>query len=282
MSPEPRADRPSASALAAGDGAHRDRGEDDQGGDRKADDQSCNRELRLSHSRLLSTPGRPGLSVAIRVDTRRLLRHCRTVSRTRAGLAAAFVALLSACGTSTSHAASHNQIRVTAIGRIGPLRINRSSRAAVIAFAGRPTSETRGDVHAGSPGVDALFYGCRAPKGDLDPVAGCTAIFWIDRRSGKLAVFRTTDSRYVGPDGVHVGTRTATAERALHKAAVVGCGSTLSVDTKAAYLTVWFYGGKTHIVRHPHYFIHQVGGHVGELIVHSVKLNPGVIDCVDS
>jgi hypothetical protein len=200
----------------------------------------------------------------------------------RAGLAIAVLALLSACGTSTSHAASHNQVRVTAAGRIGPLQINRSTRAAVIGFAGRPTSETQAGESAGSPRVDALFYGCRAPKGDLDPVAGCEAIFWIDLHSGKLAVFRTTDSRYVGPHGIRVGTRTATAERALHKKAVVGCGSTLSVDTKDAYLTLWFYGGKTHIVRQPRYFIHQVGGRVGELIVHSVKPNPGVIDCVDS
>jgi hypothetical protein len=35
-------------------------------------------------------------------------------------------------------------------------------------------------------------------------------------------------------------------------------------------------------VRHPRYVVHQIGGRVGELIVHSVKVNPGVIDCVDS
>jgi hypothetical protein len=233
-------------------------------------------------AKLLSTSVRRGLSLVHPVDARRMLRHCRAASLTRAGLAAAFVALLSACGTSHSHAASHNEVQVTPAGRIGPLQINRSSRAAVIAFAGRPTSETRGDEYAGSPRVDVLFYGCRAPKGVIDPVAGCKAIFWIDLRSGKLAVFRTTDSRYVGPHGVRVGTRTATVERALHKKAGVGCGSTMNVDTKDAYLTLWFYGGKTHILRHPRYFIHQVGGRVGELIVHSVKLNPGVIDCVDS
>jgi hypothetical protein len=233
-------------------------------------------------SESLSTPGRIGLSLGTRVDARRALRHCRAVSLTRVGVIAALVALLSGCASSTSHAAAHSQVRVTAAGEIGPLQINRSSRTAVIAFAGRPTSETQGDEYAGSPRVDALFYGCRAPKGDLDPLPGCKAIFWIDLRSGKLAVFRTTESRYVGPHGVRVGTQTGTAERALHKKAGVGCGSTLSVDTKAAYLTLWFYGGRTRIVRHPHYFIHQVGGHVGELIVHSVKLNPGVIDCVDS
>lgn len=187
------------------------------------------------------------------------------MSLTRAGLAAAVVALLSACGASASHRTRHDQIRVTATGRIGPLQINRSSRAAVIAFAGRPTSENRSRERAGAPGVDALFYGCRAPRGDLDPVAGCNAIFWIDLRSSKLAVFRATDSRYVGPHGVHVGTRTAVAERAFHEKAVGGCTSSLRVDTKRTFLALVFQGGR-----------------VGELIVHSVKLNPGVIDCIDS
>jgi hypothetical protein len=170
---------------------------------------------------------------------------------------------------------------VTAAGRIGPLQIGRSSRAAVIAFAGRPTSENRSHEPA-SPGVDAIFYGCRPPKGDLDPVPGCKEIFWIDLRSGKLAVFRTTDPRFVGRQGVRVGTRTAVAERAFHEKAVAGCASSLSVDTKRAFLALVFQGGKWQVVRHPRYVIHQIGGRVGELIVHSVKVNPGVIDCIDS
>ena len=43
-------------SLAGGDGAHGDRGEDDQRSDREEDDQGGNREFRLCHRGLLRHP----------------------------------------------------------------------------------------------------------------------------------------------------------------------------------------------------------------------------------
>jgi hypothetical protein len=154
----------------------------------------------------------------------------------------------------------------------------------VLAFAGHPTSEVRSNG-AFRGRVDALFYGCKAQPGELDPFSGCDTIFWIVGRERKLAVFWTTDPRFVAYSNrqvVHVGTRTEVAERAFHEKALQGCSSSLTVHARATFLTLVFIGGKSRIVRHPRYSIRQVGGRVDELIVHSVKSNPGVIDCVDS
>ena len=60
------------------------------------------------------------------------------------------VAALGVGGTSV--AASSGSRVVTAAGRIGPLQVDKSTRAAVIAFAGAPDAERRGQ----EPGGGAL------------------------------------------------------------------------------------------------------------------------------
>lgn len=191
-------------------------------------------------------------------------------------VAALAAVTLTGCAFSHSSGSGHSsgsrRIVVTATGRIGPLHVDESDRAAVISFAGRPESERRGGYGGRyyTP-FDALGYGCRGKVvTDKFGTPRCKTIFYLDSRSGKLAVFYTEDKRYADPHGVHVGTRTAVAESQLHRRPFNGCFSGFRFETRTAFLVMWFYGKG------------QMGDHVGLLVVHSQRLNPGVLDCIDS
>ena len=171
---------------------------------------------------------------------------------------------------------------ITADGRIGPLRIGESDRAEVIAFAGRPESEVRGN-YDGSPPFDALGYGCNGRRAtSQNGLPRCKTVFYLDRHSSRLALLYTQDPRYTNLYGIHVGTPTAVAEKALHRIVYVGCLAQLRITGKTSFLAMLFVGGKVRVVRHPSYYLHLVGGQVGSMVVHSQRLNPGVLDCVDS
>lgn len=173
---------------------------------------------------------------------------------------------------------SKHTVFVTPSGRIGPLRVDESTRADVIAFAGKPESERRGR-YSDYPPFDALGYGCKGrPAANEEGVPGCKTVFFLDARSDRLAILDTFDPRYVEAHGVRVGTPTAAAERRLHMQAHVGCADNFVLSTRTGFLYLWLYGDK--ILTRPKQ--HIVGGRVGELFVHSMRLNPGVVDCVDS
>ena len=82
-------------------------------------------------------------------------------------------------------------------GRIGPLRMDRSDRAEVIAFAGRPDVERRGEFFL-TPYL-ALGYDCFAKRSDdrfsvREATVGgsgpyCKTIYWINQRTGRLGDF---------------------------------------------------------------------------------------------
>jgi hypothetical protein len=146
---------------------------------------------------------------------------------------------------------------------VGPLTINRSDRAQVIAFAGQPTSEFRGVLYHGLrlPRVDALYYGCHYPAANHSRSAEgtCKTIFWLDARTGKLADFWTRDPRYTTAGGVGVGTSTAAAERATHRRAEIGCGgAALPLGNRITYsnLVLWISGSRVGLKLHP------IGGHI--------------------
>lgn len=191
-------------------------------------------------------------------------------------IAATLVVVLAAAiltGCESSHRSGSGRVPVSATGRIGPLHVDESNRADVISFAGPPDSERRGRYVSS---FDALGYGCRGkPATDKDGVPRCKTVFYLDSRSDKLEILYTEDKRYVETHGVHVGTPTRAAERHLHRRAFSGCFSGFRFDTKTAFLVMWLLGarlgGRTF-----------VGNHVGFLVVHSQRLNPGVLDCIDS
>jgi hypothetical protein len=192
---------------------------------------------------------------------------------------------LIACGA--GHGPASGRILVTATGRVGPLNMDQSDRADVIAFTGKPESERRGWYDRTAP-FDALGYGCRGKRAtDHLGFPLCRTVFYLDSHSGKLELFFTTTDRYAERHGIHVGTPTAVAERALHERVYVGCDAFLFVRTKSAFLVTQFGGGKTVrsvdvIAGRRQHTLHLVGGHVGFLVVHSRLRNPGVLDCIDS
>jgi hypothetical protein len=186
-------------------------------------------------------------------------------------LVVAALAAVTLTGCAFHHWSGSGRIVVSATGRIGPLRVDESGRADVISFAGQPDSESHGRSYAAAPPFDALGYGCRGKVAtDKYGIPRCKTIFYLDSRSGKLALLYTEDKRYVDPHGVHVGTPTPVAERLLHRRPFNGCYSGFRFETKTGFLVMWLYGGK------------GVGDHVGLLVVHSQHLNPGVLDCIDS
>jgi hypothetical protein len=180
------------------------------------------------------------------------------------------------------HAGAGSNITVTAEGAIGTLHVDRSTRAEVLAVAGRPDSEVQGR-YSDYPRFDALGYGCYGhPATTNDGVPTCTTVYYLDSRSGRLAIFYSSDRRYRNLFGVSVGTPTATAEKTLHRTVYVGCLASIRIVTKSAFLTLIFDGGRPRPIHHPAYYIALIGGRVGTIVVHSNKLNPGVLDCIDS
>jgi hypothetical protein len=170
-----------------------------------------------------------------------------------------FLFAISAGGCSSS-----NRVSLSPTGHIGPLRVDKSDRRDVIAFAGKPDSERHGR-YSDYPTFDALGYGC-AGNAATDTGGGprCKTVFYLDSRSGKLALVYTEDDRFV-LHGVQVGTPKRTAERFLHMRAFSGCFDGFRFETKTGFVVVWL-----------------GGGHVLFVVVHSQRLNPGVLDCIDS
>jgi hypothetical protein len=165
---------------------------------------------------------------------------------------------------------------VTSAGRIGPLRIDVSTRAAIVAAAGRPDAERVGTLN-GSRRYRALGYECTAAKSDLRvrwPLLArgpyCRTVFFLDPRSGRLGDFFTTSSRYREAHGVRIGMPTATAERLLHRRVYIGCEENIYLPP----LTIAFTGG--HAGQH----LHLIGGHVYAFAMNGRHHDVGVFDCL--
>lgn len=181
-----------------------------------------------------------------------------------------------------SSAPAPPRVTISAEGAIGPLHIDRSTRAAVVAFAGRPEAETRGR-YANDPPYDALGYGCAAHSATTkggSPL--CRTVFYVNAHTGRLSLFWTQDPRFTSLLGVHVGTSAAAAERATRRTVYVGCLATAWIKTKRSFLVAIFAGGSDHVVHHPSYYVGLDGGHADALVVESWTTGPGVLDCIDS
>ncbi|TML33252.1 MAG: hypothetical protein E6G24_08015, partial [Actinobacteria bacterium] len=139
----------------------------------------------------------------------------------RAALLVALLLVVSGCGS------THRSVAVSVTGRIGPLRVDRSDRGDVIAFAGRPDAEREGEEFD-SVRYRALGYECfetsalerwpLLPKGPY-----CRTVFLVNVKTGKLGNLFTSSAAYVEPHGVGPGMREAVAEHLLHRKLTVGC-----------------------------------------------------------
>jgi hypothetical protein len=171
---------------------------------------------------------------------------------------------------------------VTAGGRIGVLQIDESTRADVIAFAGPPDAERRGRAGPAQPQYLALGYGCGTKTSPRDtPIAAgapgpsCGTVFYINSRTGTLETFFTTSRRYAERHGVRIGMSTSAAERLLKRRLYQGCETDVHLQSAKAFLTIAFTGGVVHL---PHTAVR--GGHVWAFVLHGVRGDAGVFDCM--
>jgi hypothetical protein len=193
----------------------------------------------------------------------------------RVAVSLALAVLATGC---SSHDVSRQSAVVTAKGRIGPLHLDRSNRAAIIAFAGRPDTERTGQEFD-SPRYYALGYRCAKKEApDRFPITAggpqCRTIFFLNRRTGRLETFFTTEPRYSEGHGVRIGTASSAAERLLHKRLSEGCETNIYLSSPTGSLTIAFAGGKAG--RH----LHVTGAHVFAFVLHSRHRDAGVFDCL--
>jgi hypothetical protein len=163
-------------------------------------------------------------------------------------------------------------VRVT--GQIGPLHVDRSDEAAVVAFAGKPDATVTGK----SPGYQryrAFGYDCGGKGFDAEAriVGLCKTVFFFDVPSGKLETFSTSSSRYSEGHGVRIGTKQADAERLLHHRLTIGCSTALHFDSPTGSLSIDFAGGVEN-------GLSIKGAHVDAFVVHGKDRDAGVFDCV--
>jgi hypothetical protein len=164
---------------------------------------------------------------------------------------------------------------VTASGRIGPLRMDLSTRNAIVSVSGRPAAERIGSF-SGSRRYRALGYGCSTKNSETSwPLLShgpyCRTVFFLDPRDGKLGTFFTTSPHYREQHGVTIGMPTATAERLLRKRVYVGCEENIYLGNS---LTIAFAGG------HRAQDGHLIGGHVYAFALHGRTHDVGVFDCL--
>jgi len=177
---------------------------------------------------------------------------------------------------------SRSPIMISADGRIGPLRMDRSGGHDVLALLGRPDADVRGRYAEFAP-YSALGYDCSSTSPDSRwPLARrtfCRTVFFVNRRTGRLGNFFTTSQRYEERHGVRIGMATAAAERLLQKRVGSGCSDVIFLGRPHASLTIEFDGGAVRKVRGSTALTIS-GGHVGAFAMHGPRSDLGVFDCL--
>jgi hypothetical protein len=181
-------------------------------------------------------------------------------------LGASAIALLAFALLSGSANATGGSGIVAVTGQVGKLQIDKSDRAAVLAFAGTPDQEIRQRV-LGFPSYDALGYDCsdtesadNFPIGNSGPY--CVTIFFVDIGSHSLEDFVSSSATYRERNGVRIGTSVTDAQRLLKRQVSRSCGVVLKVDGAKAALRINF----TH-------------GHADTFVLHSLKRTAGLFNC---
>jgi hypothetical protein len=206
------------------------------------------------------------------VDPRLPTRDLVSVRTHALRTAILLAALLVAAGCGSSKANVLHVVRAT--GSVGPLRIDRSGRAQVIAYAGKPDADlrSRGDTSR----YEVLGYGCpRHIRPLRDYLIPCRTAFYVVR--GRLGLFFTRGKLYSESHGVRIGMPTGRAERLLHLKVYEGCEANLGLQSTKARLTIGFTGGRTRTLHSGRLLL--VGGHVDAFYLHSNDRDPGVTDC---
>jgi hypothetical protein len=176
---------------------------------------------------------------------------------------------------------SGSTLTVSADGRIGSLRVDRSSAQDVLALLGRPDADVRGRYSVNAP-YRALGYECTSVRDDSRyPLnnAFCRTVFFVNLRTQRLGNFFTTSQRYRERHGIQVGTPTAVAERLLHHRVDSGCSDVIFLGQPHTDLTIEFGGGKMRRVRGSS-ALTIAGGQVSAFALHGKRSETGVFDCL--
>lgn len=141
-------------------------------------------------------------------------------------------------------------------GRIGPLRLNRSRAAAIIAFAGKPDVRGTGDFDAPSaPGFHSLGYGCAAKvtrrtysgryyAGDADHHQHfCKTIYYLNGNTGLLGGLWTSSHGFRTAAGSYPGLGQDETNRLEGVPAYAGCGNGIRQYSAVANLFMENEGG---------------------------------------
>jgi hypothetical protein len=189
------------------------------------------------------------------------------------------VILISSSGCGSARAPVGSTIVVSAAGRVGALRVDQSTRAAVVALAGKPDAERHGRAPGGYAPYDALGYGCAGNKSSNGAplTAGgpdCQTVFFINSKTGALATFFTSAPTYSESHGLRIGMPSGSAERLLHRRLFEGCDTNIYLSTARASLTIAFTGG------HRAAKGTVLGAHVSAFVLHSRRSDAGVFDCL--
>lgn len=165
-------------------------------------------------------------------------------------------------------------------GGVGPLLIDRSRMSNVIDVMGAPDASgislrTTGNAPVRS---QALGYSCRSrPSVYRMPVSGsyCLTVFYVSKRSDRLAAVSTSSSRFVGPGQIYSGEPTGQAERQLGVQAKQGCltGFSLGSFRGRASMFIPVEGGRVQNTRIVH------GGRMGPLKIESNRFPIGLLFC---
>lgn len=158
---------------------------------------------------------------------------------------------------------------VTTSGQVGPLRLHRSTRTDVIAFAGTPESEQQSSVY----GVDELGYECSLVSG----YQNCRTTFFLAKAKGTLIEFSTASRAYRALGHINIGASTRRAEEISHRHATSGCLNAIYILKPRANitLTLMIEGGRG-TPGGVNSVSHVVGGHVSSIVLDG---GSDAIDC---
>jgi hypothetical protein len=128
-----------------------------------------------------------------------------------AALAAVVLLTASACGNSAAHGGSG----VVTAGDIGLLRIDISTRADVVAFAGKPDVTSPGKTPwPGVPRYLALAYGCPGPS--MPGLEACQSVYYVNTKTHRLVAFYTHSPHFHTASGIQPGMDQNAADRIAH------------------------------------------------------------------
>jgi hypothetical protein len=129
---------------------------------------------------------------------------------------------------------------ITMSGRIGTLRLNVSSAAAITRALGGPAVQMTGVIVPSIPQYLGLGYECRGSQ-----LSQCSTVYYVSQETNRLEAFATTSDAYRLSNGVRVGMSGGEASRLAHKRDLGGCTQGISLHTPSVETYLATKGGRT-------------------------------------